>query len=159
VNLKKSIKYLLISACFVSGCHTAPSEIPDEYRESLVKTTAAIRDAFGRGDIPAILALHHPNVIKYFGGNNIVKGRTALGMGLAGTFKVSKLVFIENQIESTVFNGKTAIETGIFTIKVIPKNGGAPTFAHGRSMVVYVRYKNSPYGWVSLREIIQDAPK
>ncbi len=154
----KIVKYLSITACLLVGCHTSPQGVSEDYRQSLIKTTAAIRNAFARGDVPAIMALHHPDVVKYFGGDNVVKGRAALGKGMAETFKNSKLEFVENRIESTLFNGDTAIETGIFTIKVIPKNGGQPTFAHGRSMVVYVRYKDSPYGWVSIREMAQAAP-
>jgi len=152
----KNFTYLIIAACFFYSCHTSPTGIA--YRQSLVKTTAAIRDAFGRGDVPAILALHHPDVVKYFGGKNVVKGRIALGKGLTETFKSSKFEFVENKIESTVFNGETAVETGIFTIKVTPKNGGQSTYAHGRSMVVYVRYNDSPFGWVSIREMVQAAP-
>lgn len=154
----KFIKYLIIAAFVASGCHTSPQDVSADYKTSLVKTTAAIRDAFARGDIPALLALHHPNVIKYFGGDNVVKGRAALEKGFTGVFKTSKMEFVENRIESTVFNGETAVETSIFTIKISPGNGGTSTFAHGRSMVVYVRYKDSPYGWVSLREMAQAAP-
>ena len=84
---------------------------------------------FRRGDVPAILALHHPDVIKYFGGDNVVKGRAALGKGLSASFKTSKWEFVENRIESTVFNGEAAVEVGIFTIKIIPKNGAKPVFA------------------------------
>jgi ketosteroid isomerase-like protein len=154
----KVINLLIIATCLLSGCSTSPAGVSESYRQSLLKTTAAIRDAFARGDVAALMALHHPNVVKYFGGDNVVKGRAALGRGMAGTFKNVKMQFVENRIESTVFNGETAIETSIFTIKVIPKNGGQPTFARGRSMVVYVRYKDSPYGWVSLREMAQAAP-
>ena len=66
--------------------------------------------------------------------------------------------FVGNKIESTVFNGSTAIETSIFTFKVTPKNGGTPTISSGRSMVVYVKYKDSPTGWASIREMAQAAP-
>lgn len=148
---------LIIATCLLSGCNIPPSGVSDDYRQSLMKTTAAIRDAFGRGDVPAIVALHHPDIIKYFGGDNVVKGRLALSRGLTQTFKVSRLEFLENRVENTLFEGETAIETGIFTIKVIPKNGGRPVFEHSRSMVVYVRYKDSPYGWVSIREMVQAA--
>ena len=154
----KIVKYLIIITFLLSACQTSSPGITDDYRQSLLKTTAAIRDAFGRGDVPAILALHHPEVIKYFGGDNVVKGRAALERGLTATFKVSRLEFIENRVESTLFTGTTAIETSIFTIKVIPKNGGTPIYEHSRSMVVYVRYKDSPYGWVSIREMVQAAP-
>lgn len=150
--------YLLVVVSLLMGCSNNPSGTTPEDRASLIKTTAAIRDAFARGDVPAIVALHHPDVIKYFGGSNVVVGREALAKGLTQTFQHVRMEFIENRIESTVFNGQTAIETGIFSIRVIPKTGGSPTISHGRSMVVYVKYKDSPYGWVSLREMIQAAP-
>ncbi|MGN6640758.1 MAG: YybH family protein [Mucilaginibacter sp.] len=125
---------------------------------SLERTTKAIRDAFARGDVEAIVALHHPDVIKYFGGKNVVKGRDELRKGLIATFRNVKMEFAGNIVESTVFNGSTAIETSIFTFKVIPKNGGKATFSKGRSMVVYVKYKPSPTGWASIREMAQAAP-
>ncbi|MBS1502603.1 MAG: DUF4440 domain-containing protein [Bacteroidetes bacterium] len=127
-------------------------------RLSLERTTKAIRDAFARGDVDAIVALHHPDVIKYFGGKNVVKGRDELRKGLVATFRNVKMEFVGNTVESTVFNGSTAIETSIFTFKVIPKNGGKVTFSKGRSMVVYVKYKPSPTGWASIREMAQAAP-
>ncbi len=33
-----------------------------------------------------------------------------------------------------------------------------PTISRGRAMVVYVRYKDSPTGWASIREMAQAAP-
>jgi len=33
-----------------------------------------------------------------------------------------------------------------------------PTISRGRAMVVYVRYKDSPTGWASIREMAQTAP-
>ena len=125
---------------------------------SLRKTTQSIRDAFARGDVPAIVALHHPDVIKYFGGNNVVVGRAAIEKSLRELFQTSKMEFIENKVESTVFCGETAIETSIFGINVIPKSGGKPSFFRGRSMVIYIRYKESPTGWASIREMTQAAP-
>jgi ketosteroid isomerase-like protein len=127
-------------------------------RLALARTTQAIRDAFARGDVDAIVALHHPDVIKYFGGKNVVTGRAELRKGLIATFKNVRMEFAGNKVESTVFNGSTAIETSIFTFRVIPKNGGESTLSRGRSMVVYVRYKDSPTGWASIREMAQAAP-
>lgn len=146
----------LIIILFLAGKSNAQTAAQDSI--SLEQTTKAIRDAFASGDVPAILALHHPNVIKYFGGSNVVIGRAGLEKSLTAMFKASKLEFVENKIESTAFNGSTAFETSIFTIKIIPTNGGEATYAHGRSMVIYVRYKDSPYGWVSIREMAQAAP-
>ena len=128
-------------------------------RESLDKATLAIRVAFAKGDAELAAKLHHPNVVKYFGGNNVVTGRAALQKQLAGWFKNSKIEFVENIVESTVFTGETAIQTVIFAIKSTPKNGGKPTIARGRSMVIYLRDKNSPTGWLSLREMAQAAPE
>jgi len=150
---------LLLIVCILGlGCNINQSNTLAKDEIALKKTTAAIREGFARGDVSAILALHHPNVIKYFGGNNVVVGRAALAKGLISTFRNSKMEFVGNDIESTVFNGNTAVETSIFTFKVIPKNGGSPSFARGRSMVIYVKYKDSPYGWVSLREMAQEPP-
>jgi ketosteroid isomerase-like protein len=153
----KVLTYLTLFITLPIVC-TAQNQPSAADKLSLEKTTAAIRAAFGRGDVPAIVALHHPDVVKYFGGKNVVIGRAALTKGLIQTFKSVKMEFVGNQIESTVFNGNTAIETSIFTFKVTPKNGGKPTLQKGRSMVVYVRYKDSPTGWASIREMAQAAP-
>ncbi|HEV2481339.1 MAG TPA: nuclear transport factor 2 family protein [Puia sp.] len=108
-------------------------------RESLKRTTAAIRDAFARGDVETILALHHPEVVKYFGGKNVMTGREVMRKQLTGWLSANKVEFVENTVESPVFNGETAIETSIFEIRDVPKNGGPPTTGRGRSMVVYIK--------------------
>lgn len=129
-----------------------------EERKSLDKATAAIRDAFAKGDAALVTSLHSPDIIKYFGGNNVVIGRNALEKGLTEWFQKSKIEFIENTVESTIFNGETAIQTVIFAIKTTPKGRGKPQISRGRSMVVYIRDKSSPTGWLSLREMAQEAP-
>lgn len=152
--------FTLVFALGAWGCHpSAPSlsGTPAD-RESLKRTTTAIRDAFARGDIETILALHHPEVVKYFGGNNVMTGREMMRKQLTGWLGANKVEFVENTVESTVFNGETAIETSIFAIRDVPKNGGPVSTARGRSMVVYVKYPQSPTGWVSLREMTQEAP-
>src|SRR6185437_12040592 len=152
-------RYLVAAFCLLSSCGSNPQPgVPDDYRKSFDKTIAAFGDAFARGDVKGIMALHHPDVIKYFGGNNVIKGRAAVGAALAKTFETTRLEFVENRVESTLFYGETVIESRIFTIRATPKKGGKPTYAHGRSMVMYVRYKNSPYGWASIREMAQAAP-
>lgn len=127
-------------------------------RQSLERTTQAIRDAFARGDVAAIVSLHRPDVVKYFGGANVVTGREELRRGLIQTFRNVKMEFVEHRLESLVFLGDTAVETSIFTIKTTPKAGGQPTLARGRAMVVYVKSKESPTGWQSIREMAQAAP-
>lgn len=127
-------------------------------RQSLERTTQAIRDAFARGDVEAIVSLHRPDVVKYFGGTNVVTGRRQLRLGLLETFRNVKMEFVEHRLESLVFLGDTAVETSIFTIKTTPKAGGNPSIARGRAMVVYVKSKDSKTGWQSIREMAQAAP-
>ena len=126
LNNMKIVTCLLVLALLAGGCTARHASNSDDDRESLKRTTRAIRDAFGRGDVDAIVALHHPDVVKYFGGNNIVRGRDGLRQQLTGWLRDNNVEFTENRIESTLFNGETAIETCIFAIKSTPKNGGPP---------------------------------
>ncbi|GIQ59970.1 nuclear transport factor 2 family protein [Flavobacterium collinsii] len=129
-----------------------------QLKKSLDKATLTIRNAFEKGDAELIVKLHSPNIEKYFGGSNVVIGRENLKKGLQDWFQNSKVEFIENTVESTIFNGETAIETVVFGFKTTPKNGGTSVISRGRSMVVYIQDKTSPTGWITLREMAQEAP-
>jgi len=151
---------LLLSVAFLTAdLNAQTSNGTEEEMKSLNKEIAALGEAFAKGDAAMVARLHHPDVVKYFGGNNVVKGRDAVQKGAEEWFKNSTVEFVENIVESTVFNGETAIQTCIFSIKTTPKNGGEPVISRGRSMVVYVKDKNSPTGWLSLREMAQSAPE
>lgn len=126
-------------------------------REALEKTSAAIRAAFARGDVEGILAYHHPDVLKGLTYGTSVNGRDALKADLTGTLQRFNLQWQENRVESALIQGDTAVELTSFTIKATPKAGGGPLLFKGRAMVVYLRYKNSPTGWASIRELIQPA--
>ena len=76
---------------------------------------------------------------------------------LQSTFQQFHLDFVENQVESLLLEGNTAIEQTLFTIRGTPLQGGTPFLFKGRSMIVYIRYKESPTGWATIREIIQPA--
>lgn len=159
---------VIFSALLIAGSLTCPAWAEEPAgvisggsradRQSLERTTQAIRDSFARGDVAAIVSLHRPDVMKYFGGANVVSGREDLQRGLVKTFRDVKMEFVEHRLESMVFLGDTAVETSIFTIKTTPKAGGSPTVARGRAMVVYVKSKDSPTGWQSIREMAQAAP-
>jgi ketosteroid isomerase-like protein len=155
------VKYLFIILGLIvclTNCTTGNPTDSQEYRVSFNKTKTAIMDGFARGDVEAVMALHHPEVVKYFGGKNIVVGREGLRKQLSDMFNNGKAEFIENDIESTVFNGDAVVETSIFGMRLIPKNGDSSRIFRGRSMVVYVRYKESPTGWASIREMVQEIP-
>ena len=153
------IIFQLAAILFLSA-NAFSQEITDTValRQSLDKATAAIRKAFENGDAVLVGQLHSPNVIKYFGGNNVVVGRDAVEKQARDWFQSSKVEFIENTVENTVFVGNIAIQTVIFSIKTTPKNGGKSSIGRGRSMVIYIQDKTSPTGWLSLREIAQEAP-
>jgi ketosteroid isomerase-like protein len=127
-------------------------------RAALEKTSEAIRGAFARGDVPTILAYHHPDVIKALSYDKYINGRDALQADLVGTLQRFNLEWKENRVESILIQRDTAVEQTLFTIKGTPKGGGEPFLFKGRAQVVYVRYKNSPTGWASIRELIQPAP-
>jgi len=128
-----------------------------EQRASLKLTGDAIRAAFARGDVPGILAYHHPDVIKALSYQNYLNGIEALRLDLTATLNSAQLEFIDNQVENTLFQGETAVEESLFAIKITPRTGGAPSVFKGRSMVVYVRYAPSPTGWASILEVVQPA--
>ena len=149
-----------LAAILFLSANAFSQEITDTValRQSLYKATAAIRKAFENGDAVLVGQLHSPNVIKYFGGNNVIVGRDAVEKGARDWFQSSKVEFIENTVENTFFMGNIAIQTVIFSIKTTPKNGGKSSIGRGRSMVIYIQDKTSPTGWLSLREIAQEAP-
>lgn len=124
-------------------------------RDALISTGNAIRLAFSNGNVDSILLYHHPDVIKAINYNTVQKGKESLRPGLKGTLDSFHLEFIQNKIESLLINGDTAIEQTLFTIKGTPKGTGDSFIFKGRSMIVYVRYKESPTGWATIREIIQ----
>ena len=154
----KTIFQLLIIVFFSTSVHSQDITDSVALRQSLDKVTAAIRNAFEKGDAALVGQLHSPDVIKYFGGNNVIIGRDAVEKGARDWFQNSKVEFIENTVENTEFIGKIAIQTVIFSIKTTPKNGGEPSIGRGRSMVIYIQDKSSPTGWLTVREIAQEAP-
>jgi hypothetical protein len=49
-------------------------------RDALQKTSEAIRAAFARGDVPAIMAYHHPDVIKALSFHKYLTGHDAVAL-------------------------------------------------------------------------------
>ena len=154
----KTIFQLLIITFISTRAYSQEITDTTSLQQSLEKATAAIRGAFEKGDAALVAQLHSPDVIKYFGGNNVIVGRDAVEKGAREWFQNSKVEFIENTLENTEFVGKIAIQTSIFSIKTTPKGGGKSLIGRGRSMVIYIQDKSSPTGWLTLREFVQEAP-
>ena len=164
----KTPAILVAIALLMTGCSPARTYMGSASdRAALEKTGTAIRDAFARGDIDAVMAYHHPDVTKAFSFNTdtsqpfsygkYVKGRDAVRAGLLAGFQAAHFEFIENRRESLLIRGGTAVEQTVFAIKITPKSGEPASVFSGRTVVVYVRYKKSPTGWASIREVIQTA--
>ena len=138
---------------------TAASGDDKADRAAIEKTSEAVRAAFARGDIPAILAYHHPEVTKALAYNRYLVGRSALEADLRSTFENYSLEFLQNDIEILSIHGDIATEQILFSVKGTPKKGGSPFLFKGRTMLILVRYDKSPTGWATLREIVQPAPE
>ena len=153
------ITTFLAAALAVCGySRRGSSSASDEDRVALEKTSAGILAGFLKGDVDAILSYHHPDVVKSLSYGNFLSGREAVRKDLLTTLERFHLEWTENQVRSLWIEGDTAVEMTDFTIKGTPKSAGAPFVFRGRAMVVYVRYKDSPSGWASIREVVQPAP-
>lgn len=126
-------------------------------KNEILKNGAIIRKAFADGDIEKIESLHHPDVIKALGFNDLKTGRDEVIKGLRATLEHFSLEFLKNEVENILIQDNIAIEQTIFSIRGIPKHGGSPFIFNGRTMVTYIKYDKSPTGWATIREIIQPA--
>ena len=146
----------VVSVAFVFCAATATAS-PETDREALEKTGAAIRAAFAAGDVATVMKYHHPDVTKALAYNRLLVGRDAVAADRGNTLRQYHLEFVENRVESLLIENGTAVEMTRFTIRSTPMAGGQPSLFRGRTMVVYIRYKESPTGWASIREVIQAA--
>jgi ketosteroid isomerase-like protein len=159
---------LVVYVLIISGCSSRTSVSPKDDgsysmedsiqdRSAIIRTGDSIRSAFQRGDVTGAMAYHHPEVIKSFGYNQYVTGRDSVEAMLTGTLKNYTLEFVQNDVESILVSGGMAVEETLFTIRGTPKLAGDPFLFKGRTMVVYVKDKQSPTGWVTIRELVQPA--
>ena len=145
-------------ALLASLCLATPSRADSASDRAAVEATgAAIRAAFTAGNVAEIMRYHHPDVRKALSFTNVEVGGKAVATGLQDSLRQFHLEFVENNVESLLIEGDTAIEQTVFAIKATPLAGGPPSIFRGRTMGVYVRSKDSPTGWASIREMIQPA--
>lgn len=144
---------LIVLTLLSATAYAAP---PDD-ESALRNTSVAIRAAFAKGDVAEAMKYHHPEVKKALAFHKVLVGRDAVAADLTNTLRQYHLEFVENNVESLLIHDSTAVEQTLFTIRGTPVSGGESFLFKGRAMVVYVRYKESPTGWASIREIIQPA--
>lgn len=147
----------VVVALFLASIGGTVYAASDADRTALENTSLAIRAAFAKGDVTGAMKYHHPEVKKALAYHTVLIGRDAVAANLRETFQKFRLEFVENEVESLLIENDTAVEQTLFTIKGTPLGGGEPFLSRGRTMVVYVRYKDSPTGWASIREMIQPA--
>jgi len=156
--MKRFFYWVIIASAFY-GCTNTKAVVGSEAdRAALAQTSKMIQAAFAKGDVKEVMKYHHPDVVKALSYGTYLAGRKSVEANLAGTFKTFKLQFIENKVENVFFEGETATQLNLFTIKGTPKAGGKPFVFKGRAIVVYLKYKGSPTGWASIREVVQPAP-
>ena len=149
---------LIVISFLLFGCSTTNNYVgSNKDRQALAQTSIGIRTAFAKGDVQAILSYHDTNIRKALGYTHIIIGKDGLEKDLKNTFKNVKLKWLKNDVESLIFQRNTAIEITVFNIEITPYDGGTAFISKGRAMIVYVRNSQSPYGWASIREVIQPA--
>jgi ketosteroid isomerase-like protein len=156
---KRKMKYLLcllIGSFIFLACSTNKSSFSNE---DDIKAFKKLRNdlglAFINGDIQTITLYHHPDVVKALSYNKFLVGRDANITDLKATLQSYSLNFKEHNIESFQIHGNTATEISSFTIEGTPKGDSKPFIFKGRSMVLYIRHKESPAGWALIREMVQ----
>ncbi len=100
---------------------------------------------------------HHPDIEKAFSWNDYQVGSKAVKQGLTTILENYSLEFLGSaeDMESLKIFKDSAVMIARFSLKGTPKNNSVKPFVFsGRTMIVYVRSKESPTGWLSFREMI-----
>jgi ketosteroid isomerase-like protein len=148
--------FLLFSAVMFLSCDSSKNAVSNEDDiEAFKKLRTDLGVAFINGDVQTIASYHHPNVVKALAYDNFLVGRDANMASLQGTLQSYSVNFKEHKIESFEIHGNTATEISSFTIEGTPKGDSKPFIFKGRSMVLYIRYNESPAGWALIREMVQ----
>jgi len=93
---------------------------------------AAWTKAMLANDAAALGALYAPDAIMYPPGSMEQKGRDAIRKGYEEMFSGMKVVGAEIKPEKYETHGDTSIGWGLWTVKMVPKAGGAPVTLEGR---------------------------
>lgn len=153
----KTIIVALFLSCMLFSCATANPNITGRDRAAIIDTNNRIRAAFAGGNVDDILRYHHPNVEKVFSWRDYQIGSMAVKQGLVSILENYTLEFLGSaaDMESLNIFEDSAVMIARFSLKGIPKHDSVKPFVFsGRTMIVYVRSKDSPTGWLSFREMV-----
>ncbi|HEY6530592.1 MAG TPA: hypothetical protein VIZ65_18035 [Cellvibrionaceae bacterium] len=147
----------LISACTTTSIHKNDIDKNSIDKAAIIQTNKNIRAAFTSGNIEEIVRYHHADVEKAFSWNDYQVGSNSVKLGLAGILENYQLEFLGSaeDMESLQIFSDSAVMIARFALKGTPKKASVKPFLFsGRTMIVYVRSKDSPTGWLSFREMI-----
>lgn len=125
----------------------------------LMETNRKVREAFKRQDIASILQYHHPRVEKVISWNDTQLGHAGMEKALSKLFSEYNVTFLPVQDKANIeIFGDSAAMIRTFKLKGTPKTTGLNPFVfEGKTLIMYVRYPESPTGWVTAREMLMSA--
>jgi ketosteroid isomerase-like protein len=154
-----------LALCFTSPALAQHREMLNEANKSglmspqdidaIARTSDAIRAAYATGDVELIMSLHHPQVIKVIGFNNLLDGYEAVRKDLVTSLAAGSRQFVSQKIESIILDKGAAVQQADYSIRITPTDGRPPFITRGRSVVIYVPYAKSPTGWAIFRGFVQ----
>lgn len=153
----RAIIFIFFLSCILCSCTTSSIHHGGIDREAIIETNKKIRTAFANGNIEEILRYHHPDVEKAFSWNDYQVGSIVVKQGLTSLLENYNLEFLGSaeEMESLKIFEDSAVMIARFSLKGVPKNDSVKPFVFsGRTMIVYIRNKESPTGWLSFREMI-----
>jgi len=129
---------LIIASMAFSACSPASQETPvasadvsppasdqTEARRQIEAAAIGIWQAVARGDSAAILAEYADDAIILGSGAPMLQGKPAVAAFLQGLFGGNTLRDVKGNVTDIMISGDLAVETGTYSMTVIPKNGTA----------------------------------
>jgi len=129
---------LIIVSMAFSACSQASQETPaasanaspsasdqTEARRQIEAAAIGIWQAVARGDSAAILAEYADDALILGSGAPMLQGKPAVAKFLQGLFGGNTLRDVKGNVTDIMISGDLAVETGTYSMTVIPKNGTA----------------------------------
>lgn len=123
---------------------------------AIEETRAIVFAAYKAGDLDTMMLHFHPDVIQIPSYEKQLIGKDAVRANYAAALEMFDIV-LSDHLEDMHIDGDIASTHGLYTVTLTPKGGGAALSRSGRYMVLMKRWKASPTGWSTFRELVQPA--
>jgi len=124
---------------------------------AIEETRQRVFTAYNAGDLETMMAYFHPDVVQIPRYDLILEGKEAVRANYAGALS-QFVIHISDTLENLYIDGDIAGTHGRYTVTLTPKGGGSEVSRSGRYMVIMKRWKESPTGWSTFRELVQPEP-